>query len=84
MFLFLLLLLAVVVYLILGLKIVEIQFGSHHPMPGQNGIYDYFVFLRFRGRFAKDIVSRVPFVGAGANDSGVIEPDGALYRIQGS
>jgi hypothetical protein len=60
--------LAVVVYLILTLKIVDIRFGNP-PDSWANGIYLVTSFLcGFSERFAKDIISRVSFGGTNSSE----------------
>jgi hypothetical protein len=52
---------AIVVYLILDLKIVDVQFGSS-PAEKRNGLYLVISFLcGFSERFAEDIIARVGF-----------------------
>jgi hypothetical protein len=55
---------AVIVYLILDMKIIDIKFGTPSDA-NQGGIYAVTSFLSgFSERFAQDIISRVPFGGS--------------------
>jgi hypothetical protein len=66
--------LAVIVYLVLDAKILDVHFGS--PLDArQDGIYLVTSFLcGFSERFAQDIISRVPFASAEKDTQIAAEP----------